>query len=83
MPTVHRAEGMRFVIFVNDHWPAHVHAIKGSGEAKIALGQGEAAPRLAWARGMRAADIRQAMTEVAKERARLRAAWTAIHGESE
>ena len=37
MITIYRAHGMRFVIFSNDHEPAHVHAIVGSGEAKINL----------------------------------------------
>jgi hypothetical protein len=32
--TVLRAEGLRVVIFVNDHQPAHVHVF-GDGEAKI------------------------------------------------
>jgi hypothetical protein len=34
MVTVLRAEGLRVVIFTNDHEPAHVHVF-GGGEAKI------------------------------------------------
>ena len=34
--TVLRANGLRVVIFVNDHLPAHVHVF-GDGEAKINL----------------------------------------------
>ena len=36
MVTVLRANGLRVVIFVNDHLPAHVHVF-GDGEAKINL----------------------------------------------
>jgi Domain of unknown function (DUF4160) len=30
MPTVHRFDGLRVVIYPNDHRPAHVH-VKGAG----------------------------------------------------
>lgn len=40
MVTIHRAHGLRFVMFLNDHAPAHV-PVFGNGEAKINLG-GEA-----------------------------------------
>jgi Domain of unknown function (DUF4160) len=36
MPVIYRKDGCRFVIYLNDHGPAHVHII-GDGEAKIAL----------------------------------------------
>ena len=36
MVTVLRAQGLRVVIFLNDHHPAHVHVF-GDGEAKINL----------------------------------------------
>jgi len=43
MVVIHREAGLRFVIFVNDHQPAHVHVF-GDGEAKVDLGsaRGEA-----------------------------------------
>lgn len=37
MPTIHSEDGFRFVIYFNDHAPAHVHAFK-SGETVINLG---------------------------------------------
>ncbi len=84
MPTVHRAQGFRFVIFTNDHEPAHVHAVSGEGEAKIELGAASGAPALIWVRGrMSNPDVRRAMTEVRRERVRLLAAWQAIHGGNE
>jgi len=36
MVTVLRAEGLRVVIYSNDHKPSHVHVF-GDGEAKINL----------------------------------------------
>lgn len=38
MPTVHRESGFQFRVFPNDHGPAHVHAIKAGGSAKISVG---------------------------------------------
>jgi hypothetical protein len=72
---------LRFVVFTDDHAPAHVHAVGAGGEAKIELGA--AGPRLDWVRGLSRADTRFAMGEVARELARLRAAWTAIHGDDD
>ena len=36
MVTVFRAYGLRVIIFVDDHLPAHVHVF-GDGQAKISL----------------------------------------------
>jgi hypothetical protein len=80
MPTVHRAGGLRFVVFLNDHEPAHVHAFGGGGEAKIDLGRDGAPPRLVWVKGLSRAEAQQAIEEVAREGAKLRAAWMRHHG---
>lgn len=58
MITVHRAHGLRFVIFVDDHEPAHVHVF-GDGEAKINLAGAAGEPELIFAIGMTRADIRR------------------------
>ena len=39
MPTVLRIGGLRFVIWPNDHDPAHVHVFSAEAEAKIELGE--------------------------------------------
>jgi hypothetical protein len=65
MVTVHRAHGLRFVVFVDDHTPAHVHVF-GDGEAKINLVGAAGEPELVFAIGMTRVDIRRAM-HVAKE----------------
>ena len=36
MVVVHRARGFRFVIYTQDHEPAHIH-ITGAGQAKVNL----------------------------------------------
>ena len=77
MVTVHRAHGLRFVIFVDDHEPAHVHVF-GDGEAKINLAGGD--PELISAVGMSRADIRRIMRLVKEQQAYLLKRWSEIHG---
>jgi hypothetical protein len=79
MVTVLRAHGLRVVIFVNDHQPAHVHVF-GDGEAKINLLGSEGAPALVWADGMSRGEIRRAMRTVTEHRTALLARWEDIHG---
>ena len=83
MPTVHRAHGLRFVIFTDDHEPAHVHAIGQGGEAKIDFGTGARTPSLVWVKGLSNADVRRATAEVRRERDRLLEAGARIHGRIE
>ena len=47
MVTVFRAQGLRVIIFVDDHQPAHVHVF-GDGHAKINLRGADGAPELVW-----------------------------------
>ena len=75
---MHRAFGFRFVIFVNDHSPAHVHVFGADGEAKIML-DGPAGPEIERVAGIGRADMRRIMQEVAHERGRLIAEWRRIH----
>jgi hypothetical protein len=77
--TVLRAHGLRVVIFVDDHEPAHVHVF-GDGEAKINLNGAGDAPELIWAYGMTRADIRRAMRVVAEQNKLLLMRWKDIHG---
>jgi hypothetical protein len=75
MPTVHRAFGLRFVIFTNDHDPPHVHVFGPRAEARIGLGP----LPLLWSKGFRASELRRIMAEVAEEQDRLMEAWDRIH----
>jgi len=78
MVTVHRAHGFRFVIFVNDHSPPHVHVFGKSGEAKIIL-EGPAGIKLDWVAGISRGDLRRVLQEVERERNGLIAMWRTIH----
>ena len=79
MVVVHRVRGLRVVIFVDDHVPAHVHVF-GDGEIKINLAGPDGDPELIWAVGMSRADIRHAVAIVKEEQARLLQRWSEIHG---
>jgi hypothetical protein len=79
MVTVHHAFGFRFVMFVNDHDPPHVHVFGQGGEAKIDLLANGAAV-LVWVRGMSRADQRRMLAEARSRHAILLNAWRTIHG---
>lgn len=79
MVVVHRAFGFRFVIYTQDHEPAHVH-VTGAGQAKINLLGRDGRPELVYSIGISRADLRRIMNEVATEHARLLTEWERIHG---
>ena len=79
MVTVHRARGLSFVVFTDDHEPAHVHVF-GDGQAKINLIGAEGVPTLVWVDGMKRGDVRRAMKIVVERRDHLLARWREIHG---
>lgn len=79
MVTIHRAHGLRIIIFTDDHEPAHVHVF-GDGQAKVNLVGTDGAPVLVWAEGMKANDLRRAMQIVRDEQAQFLARWREIHG---
>lgn len=76
MPVIFRAYGLRFVIYLDDHDPAHIHAI-GDGEAKISL-----VPEvtLLWARGLSKRDVQKAIDIVTQNSTEFLARWEVIHG---
>ena len=79
MVVVHRAFGFRFVIYTQDHEPAHIH-ITGAGQAKINLLGQNGKPELVYNIGINRADLRRILNEVAVEQARLLNEWERIHG---
>lgn len=79
MVVVHRAHGFRFVIYTQDHEPAHVH-VTGPGHAKINLvGPGDD-PGIVFSVGISKPDMRRIMAEIVRERLRLPSEWERIHG---
>lgn len=79
MVTIHREAGLRFVVFVDDHEPAHVHVV-GDGAAKIDLLGAGSEPELVRSTGFKAADLRKAMRIVAERQSEFIEKWNAIHG---
>ena len=79
MVTIIRAHGLRVVIFVDDHHPAHVHVF-GDGEAKINLLGPDDHPELVWADGMTRSEVRRAMQIVVEQQTLLLKRWREIHG---
>lgn len=79
MVTVHRAHGLRIVIFTDDHEPTHVHVF-GDGHAKINLTGPDGGPELVWAEDMKRNEMRRAMAVVTEQRDEFLARWREIHG---
>ena len=82
MVTVLRAAGLRVVIYLNDHTPAHVHVF-GDGEAKINLLEQGGASALVWADGMTRSEVRRAVRVVAEQSKFLLQKWEDIHGRAD
>ena len=78
MPTVLELGGFRIVIYTNDHAPAHVHAVRGDGEAKIDI-SGEGVELIS-AYGLKKSDIRRAVRIVSENRDYLLQTWIEHHG---
>jgi hypothetical protein len=79
MVTVLRVRGLRFVIFVDDHKPAHRHVF-GDGVLKINLLGSDGMPELVWADRMKRNDTRQA-TRMSSNAGRIfLTRWSDIHG---
>jgi hypothetical protein len=79
MVTVHREAGLRFIIFTDDHEPAHVHVI-GDGNAKINLAGPDGKPELVSNDGLKMGDLRKAMRIVTEQQAPMLKRWNEYHG---
>lgn len=80
MPTVLRTGSLRFVMWLNDHSPAHVHVFSGNAEARIELGSQGVRPRLVVNCGIKRADLADALRAVHEHQAALLESWRAVHG---
>ena len=80
MVVVHHAFGMFFVIYKDDHEPAHVH-VRGDGEAKVRLIGPDGDPVILRVEGgMTRADERRILREVRKQQLELLRHWKELHG---
>ena len=71
MPVILRESGLRFIIYVDDHLPAHVHIEGKGGNAKIAIEDAG----LIWSRNLSRQGVLRAVDVVEIHRAELRIAW--------
>ena len=78
MPTALEMDGFRIVIYTNDHAPAHVHVVRGDGEAKINIASERVA--LVSAYGLKKTDIKRAVRIVSENRELLLQKWIETHG---
>ncbi len=79
MVTILKANGFRFVIFTDDHEPAHVY-IFGGGQAKVNFEGRDGRPDLLWAEGMKRNDLRRAMAIIDVQQELFLTKWREIHG---
>ena len=80
MPTILRLEGLRIMIYVNDHPPPHVHVIKAGAQARIALGSDAGRASLIANDGLSRRELAVAIEAVDQNRPLLLQRWREIHG---
>ncbi|HEU4631074.1 MAG TPA: DUF4160 domain-containing protein [Gemmatimonadaceae bacterium] len=82
MPTVLEEDGFAIRIHLppREHWPPHVHVIRGHGEVVVWLGDGRAPPSVREVYRMRDRDVVRAFRLVESHHDELLAAWRRYHG---
>ena len=80
MPTILRWDGLRAVIYPDDHRPAHVHIIGAGGEAVFVLNCPEGPPQLRGSMGFSSKALGRIAAMLAASLAHLCAIWSEIHG---
>lgn len=79
MPTIHQERGFRFIIYFDDHEPAHVHVWHAGVVARIDIGDSERRPKVIDAGVMRPRVLRQAIRIVEHNQEAFFAAWRRHH----
>jgi hypothetical protein len=80
MPTVLRLDGLRVVVYPNDHRPAHVHVIGPGGEAAFILNCPDGPVSLRESFGFAGRVLRSVEAELNAALPRLCEVWETIHG---
>lgn len=81
MPVVFRIDGLRVVIWPNDHRPAHVHVKGAGGEAVFNLNCLEGPPELRESFGFGLSEVNRIEAALAERILLLCEAWRNIHGD--
>ncbi|MCO6186812.1 DUF4160 domain-containing protein [Rhizobium sp. L1K21] len=79
MPTVLRFDGLRVVIYPNDHRPAHVHVKGAVGEAVFILNCPEGPPALRESYGFNTRELSRIVSDLASALATLCTEWRKFH----
>jgi Domain of unknown function (DUF4160) len=79
MPTILKLDGLRVVIYPNDHSPAHVHVIGKTAEAVFELHCWEGPLTLRESYGFRKKELRRLMTQLDAQLELLCNEWETIH----
>ena len=80
MPTVKRIDGLRVVVYLNDHRPAHVHVIGNDSEAVFDLHCPFGPPELRENYGFSLKELGKIKGALAEDLNLLCAEWSRIHG---
>ncbi|AMJ59426.1 DUF4160 domain-containing protein [Bosea sp. PAMC 26642] len=80
MPVFMRFDGLRVIVYPNDHRPAHVHIKGGGGEAVFILHCPEGPPELRETFGFGRSELGRIKDALAEALASLCAEWRTIHG---
>jgi hypothetical protein len=80
MPTIRRFDGLRVVIYPNDHRPAHVHVKGAAGEAVFLLHCPDGPATLRESFGFNRTQLNRIEDQLADGLAALCAEWSNIHG---
>ena len=82
MPTVFRFDGLRVIIYPNDHRPEHVHVKGASGEAEFVLHCPDGPPALRESFGFYQSQLGRIKDDLAAALATLCAEWRRMRGRS-
>lgn len=80
MPTVLRLNGLRVVIYPDDHRPAHVHVIGADGEAVFILNCPDGPPELRGSYGFNSKEVGRIQSDLVSHIFVLCQKWSEIHG---
>jgi hypothetical protein len=81
MPTVHRFDGLRVVVYTADHRPAHVHVLGADGEAVFNLNCPGGPVELRGSFGFSARRLNRIRAGLAGVLSRLCDEWRRVHGD--
>jgi hypothetical protein len=82
MPTVFRLNGLRVVIYLNDHRPAHVHVLGAATEAVFHLHCPDGPPSLRESVGFNRVELNRIANALGAALKPPCAKWRSLHGDT-